>query len=103
MEIHGAPVEVDTRKATALLAYLAVTGETHQRDTLAALLWPDYDQTSARAALRRTLSTLNRALEGDASERYLEINRESVGLASGANVWQDVSAFCALAASVNEH
>jgi len=103
MELNGTPIEVDTRKATALLAYLAVTGETHQRDTLATLLWPDYDQTSARAALRRTLSTLNRALAGKADEHYLEISRESVGLASEAAIWQDVSEFCRLTASIIEH
>ncbi len=103
MELNGAPVEVDTRKATALLAYLAVTGEPYQRDSLAALLWPDYDQTSARAALRRTLSTLNRALASEPGEKYLEISRESIGLAAGAKIWQDVSEFRRLIASQTAH
>ena len=44
----GAPVAVDTRKATALLAYLAVTGRSHAREALAALLWPEYDDEHAR-------------------------------------------------------
>jgi DNA-binding SARP family transcriptional activator len=48
------PVSLDTRKATALLAYLAVTGQRHSRDTLATLLYPDAGQSQARAALRRT-------------------------------------------------
>jgi predicted ATPase/DNA-binding SARP family transcriptional activator len=63
-ELDGVPIEVDTRKATALLAYLAVTDRPHARDSLGALLWPEYDQTSARPALRRTLSTLRKALAG---------------------------------------
>ena len=87
--LNGAQVEVDTRKATALLAYLAVTGQPHQRDSLAGLMWSDYDQTSARAALRRTLSTLNKALAG----AYLESNRDSIGLAHGAEYWLDVHVF----------
>ena len=58
----GAPITVDTRKATALLAYLAVTGRGHAREALAALLWPEYDDEHARSALRRTLSTLRAAL-----------------------------------------
>src|SRR5215472_6297649 len=62
IERDGVAVLVDTRKATALLAYLVVTGQPQGRDTLAALLWPEYDQAHARAALRRALSALNRAI-----------------------------------------
>jgi len=50
VERDGRAIRVDTRKATALIAYLGVTGEPHTRDSLAALLRPEYDQTSARAA-----------------------------------------------------
>ena len=85
----GAPVAVDTRKATALLAYLAVTGRSHARETLAALLWPEYDDEHARAALRRTLSTLRAAL----GETRLAIDREMVGLFPGAGLWVDVAEF----------
>ena len=52
IKLDNTPIEFDRRKAVALLAYLAVTGETHSRDTLATLLWSDYDQQRARAALR---------------------------------------------------
>lgn len=82
-------VEVDTRKAIALLAYLAVSGESQARDTLAALLWPDYDQTNARAALRRTLSSLRKALGAE----FLDISRESIGLVTGDDVWIDINEF----------
>ncbi len=40
--------------ALALLAYLAVTRQSHSRESLAALFWPDYDQSRAHAYLRRT-------------------------------------------------
>jgi DNA-binding SARP family transcriptional activator len=89
LEKDGKPVEFDTRKAMALLAYLAVTGQSHGRDALAALFWADYDQTRARAALRRTLSVLHKALGGDA----LEITRESIGLLPNGPVWSDVAEF----------
>jgi len=56
LELDGAPVHISYRKALALLAYLAVTGQPHSRDSLAALLWPENDQSSARAGLRRMLS-----------------------------------------------
>ena len=83
VEVDGQPLEVDTRKATALFAYLAVTGQRASRDGLATLLWPEYEPERARAALRRTLSTLNKALDG----RFLEIDRTSVRLdADGVGV-----------------
>ena len=74
--VDGAPLAVDTRKATALLAYLAVEGGVHDRDSLAELLWPDYPPDRARAALRRTLSTLRSALGG----RWVAVARDSVSL-----------------------
>ena len=99
IERDGRPVEVDTRKAIALLAYLAVSGGVHQRETLAALLYPDYDQTNARGALRRTLSTLHKALQRGA----LEITRESVALSAAAGGWLDVAEFRRLLASSKGH
>jgi len=70
IQLLGAPsikagralIETDTRKATALLAYLAVSEQPQRRATLAALLWPDADEQKARGALRRTLSVLRGAL-----------------------------------------
>jgi DNA-binding SARP family transcriptional activator len=85
----GKPVEVDTRKAIALLAYLAVDGETHTRDALATLLWPDLDQSRSRAALRRTLSTLKHAI----GEAYLDIEREFIRFNLVPGVWLDVTEF----------
>src|SRR5437764_10952184 len=100
VELDGKPVEVDTRKAIALLVYLAVTGQGHRRDTLATLLWPEYDQESARASLRRTLSALKKGLGGE----WLDIHREEIGLqASGSEVWIDVELFRARLAETRAH
>ena len=99
VELDGMPIEVDTRKATALVAYLAVTGEGHRRDSLAALLWPDVDQTRARAALRRTLSSLNKALGGVG----LKVDRESMRMDKSKNVWIDVDEFRAGLAECESH
>ena len=52
----GGPVSFDTRKATAVLALLAVHDHELSRERLAALLWPEADAARARASLRRTLS-----------------------------------------------
>jgi DNA-binding SARP family transcriptional activator/predicted ATPase len=77
IEVEGRLLDVDTRKATALLVYLAVTGRPASRDSLAALLWPEAGPDRARATLRRTLSTLRSALRG----RWLETEGETVRLA----------------------
>lgn len=94
-----APIAVDTRKAIALLAYLAVTGRSHARETLAALLWPEYDDEHARAALRRTLSTLRTAL----NTPHLVVDRDTISLVPGAGLWVDVAEFHARLAAGRTH
>src|SRR5579884_133428 len=99
VERDGVLVEVDTRKAIALLAYLAITRQQQSRDTLATLLWPEYDQPHARATLRRTLSALNKALAGN----WLEIGRETVSLKQNSDFWLDVEHFLHLLAQCQTH
>jgi DNA-binding SARP family transcriptional activator len=93
-ERAGRLVVFDTRKATALLAYLAVTGRPQGRDSLADLLWPDYDPAQARGGLRRTLSVLKSATGGD----VVVADRSTVTLAGGRGADVDVTDFRRLAA-----
>jgi DNA-binding SARP family transcriptional activator len=59
----GAVVALPTKKAQALLAYLALPpGRAHPRDKLAALLWGDTGEARARDSFRHTLAALRRAL-----------------------------------------
>src|SRR5579863_1768327 len=99
IEIDGAPISIDTRKAIALNAYLAMTRQQHSRDSLAALLWSENDQSHARAALRRTLSTLNKALKG----QWLDIDRETIGLDFHAGLRIDAQDFRSLLAECSAH
>jgi serine/threonine protein kinase/DNA-binding SARP family transcriptional activator len=99
LEREGRAVELERHKALALLVYLAVTGAPHRRDALAALLWPDLDQTRARAALRRTLSDLNIALAG----HWLETSRETIGLSPSVTFWRDVTQFRQLLSQCRKH
>jgi DNA-binding SARP family transcriptional activator len=92
IERGGRVVDMDTRKATALVAYLAVTGQPQARDSLAALLWPDADAERARGALRRTLSTLRTGLGGE------ELRVEGVRIVLDDAVDLDVRRFRALVA-----
>jgi DNA-binding SARP family transcriptional activator len=88
----GRPVSFDTRKATAVLALLAVEGRELSRERLAALLWPEADTSRARASLRRTLSVTATAVGGG-----LKVTRTAVALAS-SRVRVDVTDFEMLSA-----
>jgi DNA-binding SARP family transcriptional activator/Tfp pilus assembly protein PilF len=98
VEHDGGELEVDTRKAIALLAYLAVTRRRQARDSLAGLLWPEYNQTRARAALRRTLSSLGAARAAG----WLVADRESVDLVRD-EIRVDVDRFHELLAECRTH
>ncbi|MEX0874613.1 MAG: BTAD domain-containing putative transcriptional regulator [Actinomycetota bacterium] len=93
IERDGQAVPVDTRKAIALLAYLAVARRPSGRDELAAMLWPDSDHVRARAALRRTLSALGTALGGAG----LRTDGDAVSL-DRDGLWVDIDEFRTLAA-----
>src|SRR5256714_8922646 len=71
-----------TRKALALLVYLAVEGGTHPRKTLSEAFWPELDAEHARAALRATLLELRKVLErahGPGERAHLLVERETLG------------------------
>lgn len=89
LEREGRPVEVSRRKALALLVYLAATGQSHSRDTLATLFWPEADQRRARGNLRRALSDLNQEI----GEGCLVLEGETVALAGDGRVSLDVAQF----------
>jgi DNA-binding SARP family transcriptional activator len=78
-------------KRLALLAYLAAARPTgfHSRDTLLGLLWPEFDQGHARAALRQAVYVLRRALGGD----VLIGCGDSVLGVDERKLWCDVNAF----------
>ena len=84
--VGGSPLQVDTRKAIAILAYLAVEGTT-SRDHLTALLWPEAAPERARASFRRTLSSLRTGIGTD----HLQSDRDRVSLTGAIDI--DVASF----------
>jgi DNA-binding SARP family transcriptional activator len=76
----GAPLALPTRKAQALLAYLAMPpGLAHPRDKLASLLWGSTVETTARTSLRQTLYALRKSLRG-ADPQPLRLDADTVAL-----------------------
>src|SRR5262245_36580800 len=60
------PIRLSTRKAGALLAFLAMSpDQTASREELATLLWGDCSEQQARQSLRQALALLRKEL-GDA-------------------------------------
>lgn len=91
------PLALSTRKAHALLAYLATQpGRPISRDTLTALLWPDRGEKQARHSLTQTLYTLRKALdEPDADAFLTDSNTVTLNRAAARS---DVATFQRLAA-----
>lgn len=75
-------------KAQAVLFYLAATGRSHARATLASLLWGDVADAAARANLRKALQQMRGHLAP-----WLKISRDNVALVPDAGCWIDVAEF----------
>ena len=89
LEHRGENVSISLRKALALLIYLAVRKGKFSRDELATLFWPESDQSSARANLRRTLYVINK----DLGEEIVSSDKEIIFLNPQIDVWTDVERF----------
>lgn len=87
-----------SRKVEALFIYLACNPRPHQRDTLAALLWPDNDQNRALANLSVALTSLRKSLDA-----YILTERHTVAFAPDADFGLDTAVFQqAIRQQVNE-
>src|SRR5438552_10014078 len=91
---HGEhEVTFSTRKALALLVYLAVEGGRHTRKTLSEAFWPELDAEHGRAALRATLLELRKLLEGShgpGERAHLLVERETLGFDQGSPLMLDL-------------
>jgi DNA-binding SARP family transcriptional activator len=83
VERDGSPVALPRRRpARALLGWLALHPGLHARSSVAAQLWPNVLDESARTSLRTALS----ALRPSTGEHALVATREHVGLAPDVRV-----------------
>lgn len=99
VEYSGRRIPMRLHKETALLIYLAERPRAPTRLALAALLWPELDQPSALAALRRTLYQL----KADSGENLLDATAQSVRLRPDVVVWCDTQQFLAATRLCREH
>lgn len=99
LERAGAPLLLETRKATALLIYLAVNSEFYSREALGTLFWPEQAPAQARTYLRRALWLVKKAVGAD----RLAAEREQIALKDEPELWLDVTHFRRLLAGCQEH
>jgi DNA-binding SARP family transcriptional activator len=83
------------RPARLLLGWLALHPGAHARAAVAAALWPEVLDESARGSLRVALVDLRRAL-GDTAERALLTTRDQIGLPDSPELEVDARRFTAL-------
>jgi DNA-binding SARP family transcriptional activator len=76
-----------SRKAQALLIYIAVTGKLHSREVIAELFWQDMPSSQSMKNLRTVLSNL-RQLVGD----YVLITRQTIAFNQECSYYLDVEA-----------
>jgi TolB-like protein/DNA-binding SARP family transcriptional activator len=99
--IDGRPVAVTSKKARALLGYLALReGTAVARSVLTGLLWGERSEGQARASLRQTLSELRGTL-GKSASSSIVASKETVTWAAGL-AWIDAKVLEAAAGSGDE-
>ncbi|UCE00253.1 MAG: hypothetical protein JSV42_05890, partial [Chloroflexota bacterium] len=92
LQANHHPLELPSRPAQSLLAYLALNPcVRHRREKLANLVWPEATETNARGYLRRALWQIRKSLKSGslAWEDYLQINDIEVTFNDLADYWLD--------------
>jgi len=86
------PIDLPSRPAQSLLAYLVLNADiSHRREKLAGLTWPDSDETNARNYLRQALWRIRKGIEGAGLEweQYFKIDRINVCFNTDSDYWLD--------------
>jgi DNA-binding SARP family transcriptional activator len=86
VRLEGEQVDIRSRPAQSLFAYLILrSGTSHRREKLAGLLWPDSDESNARANLRHALWRIRRAI-GDG---YINADKITIEFDPEVDYWLD--------------
>lgn len=92
VRVDGVVVEIPSRPAQSLLAYLLFNaGVSHRREQLAGLLWPESADESARSNLRHALWRVRRSLEASGASTAVTADDLSVTVKDGPQLRVDVA------------
>lgn len=94
-------ITFESNKVRALLTYLATeSNRSHPRESLAALLWPDWPDRAAMSNLRYALSDLRKVIgDREAEPPFLFISREAIQFNPESDHALDVAEFSRLASA----
>ena len=88
VRLDGQPVEIPSRPAQSLLAYLMLhAGRFQRREKLAGLLWPEASERNARSNLRHALWRLRKAV----GENHFRADKISIAFDPQSPHWFDVA------------
>lgn len=91
MNLDGAPVQINSRPAQSLLAYLIINaGRAFRREKLAGLFWPDTSDENARNNLRQALWRVRKSLEANTGEPLFLVDEITVAFNASAEYRLDV-------------
>ena len=86
-EQDGDAIDIPSRPAQSLLAYLILNADnSHRRERLSGLLWPHSSESSARNNLRQSLWRLRKSLDAG----YFITDKISAGFNVDSDYWLDV-------------
>ncbi|OGO62315.1 MAG: hypothetical protein A2032_07245 [Chloroflexi bacterium RBG_19FT_COMBO_49_13] len=95
----GVPIKIPTYRLIPLIAYLAITGTSQTRETLASLLWSESSLTHALASLRTTLWRLKSA----GLEDWIKLENNEISLNYQKTIEIDVLDFKAKINNCTSH
>ena len=94
VQLDDQPIEIPSRPAQSLLAYLILNAGTAQRrEKVAGLLWPESTEANARSNLRHALWRLRKALGTDprTGQDYLRADDITIAFGATAAYWLDAA------------
>jgi predicted ATPase/DNA-binding SARP family transcriptional activator len=90
VQLHAQPIEIPSRPAQTLLAYLALQpGTAFRREKLAGLIWPDANESNARSNLRHALWRIRKALGDEDGQRYFPADDLTLAFNPEPGCWID--------------
>ena len=104
--LNGKPISgLDSDKVLALFVFLAVEADqTHRRDSLAEIFWPDKPEGDGRKNLRQSLANLRKSIgdRGSASP-FLISSRDKIQFNAGSSCTIDIVEFQDLIKKTRSH